>query len=303
VTRYVIGLDIGGTAIKAACVEVPSGRTLSADRVSTFATDEGWPHRVRERVAELEALYKSPAAAIAIAAPGIAAADQRSIWWMQNRLAESQGLDWTDFLGRSSLVPVMNDAHAALLGEWWKGPHHECRNLIMLTLGTGVGGAAMVDGNILRGHLGRAGHLGHISLDPNGQADIVGTPGSLEEAIGECSIERRTNGRFNSTIAMLAHLQSHDDAQIRAAWDRSVRALAAGVASLVNVLDPEIIILGGGIADAGPLLFVPLAAELDKMEWRPHGKAVRIEPAVCGEYAGAYGAARRAMEQLKNEGR
>ena len=298
-TRYVIGLDIGGTAVKAACVEAPSGRTLSADIVRTFASAEDWPNRVRERVAELEAVYKSRAAAIAIAAPGIAAPDERSIWWMQNRLAEVQGLDWTEFLGRSAVVPVLNDAHAALLGEWWKGPHHECRNLLMLTLGTGVGGAAVVDGRLLRGHLGRAGHLGHISLDPNGECDIVNTPGSLEEAIGECSLRRRTNGRFNFTIEMLARVQSHEDDEARAVWDQSIRALAAGMASLINVLDPEVIIIGGGIAVAGPLLFQPLQAELDKFEWRPHGRAVRIEPAVCSEYAGAYGAARRAMEQLE----
>src|SRR5438132_1167130 len=76
--------------------------------------------------------------------------------------------------------------------------------VMMVAVGTGVGGAAMVDGRLLKGHLGRAGHLGHISLGPNGTRDIVNTPGSLEEAIGNCTIERRTAGRFTSTLALAA---------------------------------------------------------------------------------------------------
>jgi len=215
---------------------------------------------------------------------------------MQGRLADLQGLDWTRFLGRRSLVPVLNDAQAALLGEVWKGAARGCENVIMLSLGTGVGGAAMLDGQLLRGHLGRAGHLGHISLDPTGSLDIVNTPGSLEEAIGECSLRRRTNGRFDSTVAMLA--LGWNDGAIRAVWLESVRALARGIASLVNVLDPEVVVLGGGIVAARERLFEPLHAELDKIEWRPHGKKVRIVPATAGEFAGALGAAKNAIDHL-----
>jgi glucokinase len=198
-------------------------------------------------------------------------------------------------LERVETVRVVNDAQAALLGEVHYGAAAGCANVIMLTLGTGVGGAAMVDGRLLRGHLGRAGHLGHISLDPNGQPDIVNTPGSLEDAFGNCTIERRSGGRFRTMGEMFDQLTLGDE-HAKTIWRGSVRALAVGIASLVNVLDPEVVILGGGIVAAENVLFEPLRAELAKVEWRPHGRAVRVVSAAAGEYAGAIGAAWHAMK-------
>nr|HXE54565.1 ROK family protein [Tepidisphaeraceae bacterium] len=239
-----------------------------------------------------------PAQAIGLAGPGIAAPDGRSIWWMQGRLDQIQGLNWTEFLSRPIRVSVLNDAQAALMGESWIGAAAGCKNVMLLTLGTGVGGALMVDGRLLRGHLGRAGHLGHICLNSDGNPDITGTPGSLENAIGNCTIEQRTNGRFKSTHDLIA-ASAAGDADATTAWRRSVRALTCGVASLINVADPEIVVIGGGIARAGAALFDPLRAELDRVEWRPHGKQARVVPAVLGEHAGAIGAARIAMVDQK----
>ncbi len=215
---------------------------------------------------------------------------------MQGRLAEVEGLDWTVFLARWKCVPVLNDAQAALLGEVWHGAAAGRRNVMMLTLGTGVGGAAMVDGRLLKGHLGRAGHLGHICMDIDGPPDIVNTPGSLEEAVGNCTIEQRTGGRFSSTLD-LADAHRGGDAEATRVWSRMIRALACGIASLVNVLNPEVVVIGGGISLAGDVLFEPLEKELTKVEWRPHGQRVKIVPAKLGEYAGAYGAAWNAMNQ------
>ena len=180
------------------------------------------------------------------------------------------------------------------MGEVWQGAAAGAKNVILLTLGTGVGGAAMVDGRLLKGHIGRAGHLGHVSLDPDGPPDITGTPGSLEVAIGNCTIRERTGGRYESTLALAAAHAAGDEAAGRL-WLQSVKALAAGVAGLINVLDPEIVIVGGGIAAAGAALFDPLRKHLESFEWRPHGRQARVVPAVLGEYAGALGAAWNAM--------
>jgi glucokinase len=189
---------------------------------------------------------------------------------------------------------VLNDAQAALVGEAWCGAARGVEHAILLTLGTGVGGAALVDGRILRGRLGRAGHLGHVSLDPSGPLDIVHTPGSLEDAVGDCTVARRTGGRFQDT-ASLVRAASAGDRDARDAWATSVRNLAAAIASLVNVLDPEVVVIGGGIARAGAALFVPLRREVARFEWRPGGQRVRIVPARLGGRAGAFGAARHAM--------
>jgi glucokinase len=192
------------------------------------------------------------------------------------------------------MVPVLNDGHAALLGEAWMGAARGFANVILLTLGTGVGGAAMVDGRLLRGHIGRAGHLGHSSLDPDGPPDCAGTPGSIEVAIGNCTIQERSGGRFHATYDLIAaHLKG--DAEASEIWLKSVKALAAAICSFINILDPEAVIVGGGIARAGAALFGPLQRFLERMEWRPGGYRARILPAQLGEMAGAFGAAHNSL--------
>src|SRR5208282_3807408 len=134
---------------------------------------------------------REPPAWIGLAAPGLAAPDQRLIRCMPGRLPGLERLVWRKVLKAAGPVPVLNDAQAALLGEVWRGAARGARNACLLTLGTGVGGAALVDGRLLRGHIGRAGHLGHASLDPAGPPDVARTPGSLENAIGECTLKAR----------------------------------------------------------------------------------------------------------------
>jgi glucokinase len=291
--RYAIGIDIGVTNIKSVCV-TPAGEVLAEDRILTRADDPGWPARVREHVAALEARRGEPAAWLGIAAPGIARPDGRAIWWMQGRLDEVEGLVWAEYLERPA--PLLNDAQAALLGEVWKGAARGARHAVLLTLGTGVGGAALCDGRLLKGSIGRAGHFGHTCVDFGGIPDMTGLPGTIEDAIGNYTIERRTRGRFKTTHDLVA-AHAAGDPEAGEVWLRSVRALAAGVASAINVIDPEKVIIGGGIAVAGPALFAPLAKCLDEMEWRAHGHRVPIVPAALGDLAGAFGAAWNAMQE------
>ena len=289
---FSIGCDIGVTNVKMACVS-RAGTVLARRMADTDAASADWPIRVKRHVEELESEYGG-AESVGVAAPGVAHPSGSCIWWMAGRLEEVQGLDWTDHLKRGGDVPVLNDAQAALLGEAWLGAARGSRNAAMLTLGTGVGGALLVDGHLLRGAAGRAGHLGHISLDVDGPPDVTNCPGSLEHAVGNVTLAERTGGRFSSTHELIAAHQRGDPGAT-AVWLRSVRALAAGVASIINVADPEVFVIGGGIARAGPALFEPLNAYLGEYEWRPHGRRVRVVPAELGEYAGAIGAARNGM--------
>jgi len=292
---YALGIDLGGSSIKAVAV-IPDGRVLVQKQVSfDAAAGLDWSGKIRDLVRQLQSERERPASAIGLSAPGLAAADQRSIAHMPGRLQGLEGLDWTWFLESASPVPVLNDAHAALLGEAWIGAARSYHNVIMLTLGTGVGGAAMVDGRLLRGAIGRAGHLGHASLNPEGPPDVTQTPGSLESAIGNCTLPERTHGRFQTTHELLAACRA-GDAEARAVWLKSVKALAAAVCSFINILDPDAVIVGGGVARAGERLFRPLLHFLEAMEWRPGGHRVRILPALLSEFAGAFGAAHRAME-------
>ncbi len=291
---YGTGVDLGGTNIKTVAVS-GEGQVLERSSGPT-PTDSpaSWIEVIRQRIKEIENVCGEAARWIGLAAPGLAARDNFSIASMPGKLRGLEGLNWTEALQTSHPVPVLNDAHAALLGEVWIGAAQGCRNAVLLTIGTGVGGAILADGHLFTGHLGRAGHLGHISLNPDGPPDIVGTPGSLEQTIGNSTLAKRSAGRFTSTRQLVeAHLTG--DEQATNVWLRSVYNLAAGITSIVNALDPEVIIIGGGIAQAGPALFDPLAGFMEKIEWRPQGQQVRIIPAALGDFAGALGAAYYAM--------
>lgn len=291
---YAIGCDIGVTYCKIVCV-TREGVVLRQKTTRTNADSLEWPVGVKSEINRLEAEH-GRACAVGVAAPGIADRLGDRIYWMQGRLDQVQGLNWTEFLARPLCdVPVLNDAHAALLGEAWVGAAKNSSNVAMLTLGTGVGGALMVDGRLLRGAIGRAGHLGHISLGVDGPPDVTNCPGSLESAIGNVTVTARTGGRFATTHDLIAaHLGG--DADASRVWLRSVKTLAAAVASIVNVADPEVFVIGGGIARAGSALFDPLNEYLDRYEWRPHDRRVKIVPAALGEYAGAIGAARDSID-------
>ena len=295
---YAIGIDLGGTNIKFVAA-TPTGAILSRASAPTYDDNADWAQTIRALIERIADEQGSAPQVVGLCAPGLAAPDGRSILWMQGRLEAVQNLDWTQYLGFEKTVIVLNDAQAALLGEIWLGAAKGARNAILLTLGTGVGGGIVCDGHLLRGHIGRAGHLGHISLDPNGQKDIVNTPGSLEDAIGDCTVNQRSNGRFTSTAALVQAYRNGDQnaAEI---WLRSVQILAAAIVSLSNAVDPEIVILGGGVAaGAGDSLLAPLQKYLDAWEWRPTGSQIKIVPAILGEYAGACGAVYEALQANK----
>ena len=156
-------------------------------------------------------------------------------------------------------------------------------------------GAIVSGGRLLRGHLGRAGHFGHLTVDHKGKLDICNCPGSIEDAIGNYTIRERSGGRFGSTRDLLAALETGDP-HAGEVWSASIRALGAAVASLVNVLDPEVVLIGGGIAEADHLLLEPLQQALDEFEWRPDNHRVTIRKAELGEWAGTWGAAWNAVK-------
>ncbi|MFL6208636.1 MAG: ROK family protein [Pyrinomonadaceae bacterium] len=291
---YSIGVDLGGTNIKAVAV-TGSGQVL--DHITAATEDDDstrWAGRVRELINTLAGRRDEPPACVGLASPGMVARDGRSIAAVHGQLERLAGLDWTTFLKTTAPVLVLNDAHAALLGEVWQGAAVGCQDAVLLTLGTGGGGAILAGGRLLKGHTGRGGHIGHICLNIDGPPDAIGIPGSLEEAIGDRTLAARSAGRFTSTERLVAAHLAGDEAATRV-WLRSVYQLACAVASVINLLDPEVVIIGGGIARADRALFDPLEEYLEHLEWRPDGHRVRLLPAALGDLAGALGAAYNAM--------
>lgn len=292
-----IGIDLGGSRIKSVCIDA-AGTVLQE---SYHPTDDGddsvWKHTVYNAVNSLEIAMKQTIPFMGIAAPGLPNNDHTAIACMPGRLAGLENFDWSGFINKP--VFVLNDAVAALLAESRFGAAKNKKHVVLLTLGTGVGGAILIDGKPYLGAFNKAGHIGHMVIDEEGESDVTGMPGSLETCIGNCTIQKRSNGKFNSTFELL-HAYKNKDVFAKEIWLKSIKQLALGLSSLTNILSPETIILGGGITAAGNDLFDPLMEFMKAYEWRAGGNKAEIVKAKFGELAGAIGAACFAAECNKN---
>lgn len=295
--NFGIGIDLGGTRIKSARFDLSTGELLATAMKPTRDGElvEGEPAfaaGIRELIANHETEAGGKAQVVGVSAPGLADRLGTCIRFMPGKLDGLENLVWADFLQRP--VACLNDAHAALMGEIWQGAAKAREDVVMMTLGTGVGGAVVSGGRLLHGHIGRAGHLGHVTVNLDDPPDIANTPGSIEYAIGNGYLAQRSQGRFHMTSDLLAAVEA-GDAAATAVWDRSIQALAATVASMINAFDPELVLLGGGIANAWQHVEPGLLRWLDQYEWRPGGHRVPVQQAQLGEWAGCYGAVHYAV--------
>jgi glucokinase len=209
-------------------------------------------------------------------------------------------------------VPIAadNDARVALAGEVAWGAARKCRNVVMLTLGTGVGGGVVADGRVLRGATGAAGHIGHLTVDPFGVLCICGNRGCLETVFSARTIEseafaaihRGTESRLLAhgdklpSCAEVFELARQGDAVASDIIRKATVVLGGAIAGLAFVFDPELIILGGQISEAGDVLLGPLRAEV---RWRTQGLLRREIPIVRSalvDPSGVLGAAALALE-------
>lgn len=291
---YTIGIDLGGSHVKTVVVST-EGDTLAKHNLPFDPSIKmDWGRCIKQIVEKTESEQSAAAENVGLSAPGLAALDGSSIVHMPDRLEGLVNLNWQDYLNLDQPVPVVNDGHAALLGEAWLGAAKGFKNVILLTLGTGVGGAALVEGKLLRGRTGKGGHFGHTSLGSGQPIDICNCPNSLELAIGNCSIPERSNGRFSHTGEMMDAIKNGDK-EAEKIWMKSIEDLATAICSFSNILDPEAIIIGGGIANAGDRLFQPLRNYLNPILWKTDDYELKLLPAELGDLAGAYGAAAHAI--------
>ncbi|MFC5412960.1 ROK family protein [Larkinella bovis] len=285
-----IGIDIGGTRIKGVLIEVETGAVLHRVVCPTNDGQDGqWKQAVVDAFRQVKAVAQGPVVGVGLSAPGLPTPANDAIVCMPGRLPGLEGLVWTDFLGTP--VRVLNDAHAALMAEARYGAARNRRNALLLTLGTGVGGGLLIDGNLYQGYYQMAGHLGHVSVQADSsQLGITNMPANLEDAIGNATVSRRSYGRYASTYELVdAYRQQEPLATL--VWLQSVRQLAVTLAGFANAFSPELIVLGGGIVQAGEALFEPLNTFLEVFEWRPAGKKTTICKAHFEDWAGAIGAA------------
>jgi glucokinase len=293
--KHYLGIDIGGTKIKVVVLDehgtiLEKNEALTEDGVSE---QELWKRKIIAIIQQKTEQYvetNQNGLSIGISAPGLVDSKNKMTLHMPERLKGIEDFNWSSELGQD--ISVINDGQSACLAEYesfyqTKGVLH----FLMLTLGTGVGGGIIINGQLYQGNLQRAGHVGHMSVDYNGALTMTNMPGSLEHAVGNFSITERTNGQFNS-VRELVNAYGNGDSKAEVWWLESVQKLAIGLASLTNILSPEYIVLGGGISSgAGKDLFEPLEKFMSDYEWRPGTYQTKIKGARLGAYAGAIGAA------------
>lgn len=290
----VIGVDLGGTAIKLGRYS-KSGDCLETLVVTTPqpATPEAVLATMVQAIDQLDP--DRQVKAIGVGTPGPACAKGRMARVAIN-LAGWRDVPLAEWIEAKTGLPTVlaNDANCAGLGESWLGAGAAFQDLIVLTLGTGVGGAIILNEKLFVGRTGAAGELGLITLNPEGPPCNSGNRGSLEQY---CSVQavRREMGCEPGKLA--AQALTGDMAAI-AFWQRYGHDLGAGLASLIYVLTPEAIILGGGISAAADLFLPTVWQELEQRVLPSSREGLQILTAQLGNQAGVVGAARLALTRF-----
>ena len=286
-SKIAIGVDLGGTRIKTVVVDGKGG-LLYQEYTPTNDGYENWKETILGSIEQAKNNIGLSNYVVGISAPGIPDGKNSVIEFMPGRLQGLENFNWSSYLNKTTWV--LNDAVAALMAEATLGSARDKKNVVMLTLGTGVGGAILIDGKPYQGNFQKAGHIGHMSLNCEENVDITGMPGSLEDAIGNCTIQKRSMGKFKDTHSLLQAYRNGDHFA-KWVWLASVRKLSIAIASISNMISPESVILGGGITEAGNDLIEPLESFLSIYEWRPGGNKVEVVKAQFNDMAGAIGAA------------
>ncbi len=293
---YAIALDLGGTAIKAGIYD-DAGHQHAVHSIPT--PQPATPEAVLVALADLCQTLDPDGhiTCVGLGVPGITDAAGRVVktainlektLWQNIPLAEH-----LEQLTNRQVI-LANDANCAGLGEVWLGAarEKELQDVLMLTLGTGVGGAVILKGKLFTGHGGAGAELGHIGLNIDGPACNCGSHGCLEQYVSIHGIERLT-GKDPHTLGLLAQ---QGDVQALAAWEKVGRYLGAGLTSLVYIFTPQAIVIGGGVS-ASSQFFLPRAlAEVKTRVLPACAEGLILRAAQLGNDAGMAGAARLAFQ-------
>ncbi len=305
---YVLALDIGGTKLAAGVVG-PDGQTHSF--VAAPSRTELGPDAVLADLFELgrSAVVEADVPWSDVEAVGIGCGGPldaaRGVLIAPPHLPGWHDIPVAALAQKAFQRPALleNDATAAAAAEHAYGAGVGTRNMVYLTISTGVGGGAVIDGRLYRGSAGNGGEFGHVTVDCNGRiCKGCGRRGCLEAYVSGTSIAERTIEGMEpaSSLATLAQQPTAVDVVEAAAagdayaariWQETLDALACGLTSIVNLFEPELVVLGGGVTLAGHALLDPVRRDVREQAMAPAGRTVEIVTAALGERVGVVGAA------------
>ena len=319
--RYVLGIDIGGTNLVVGAVTedgahirglhseptgVPDGPDIVLDRIARMAGETIAATKQHDPDATI--------LGVGIGSPGPLDRKRGLVIFTPN-------LRWKNMPVRDRIGNALglraaldNDANCAMLGEHWVGAAMGASNAVCFTIGTGIGGGIVVNGKLVHGASDAAAEIGHITIDVNGRRCGCGNDGCLEayasgpaiarracEAIEAGAVSEISTMACNDPSAITAQTVFEAAARGDALADELVRDtaryLGVGIANMLNIMNPEVVVICGGVTQAGDHLFVPLRREVARRAFKPAVEACRIVPGALPGTAGVVGAARAWIDQ------
>lgn len=293
-----IGVDLGGTDIKAALVS-PQGEILFHSVTPTPATQGAQAVVEALRVIIETCLYQAvdmnlKVHAAGIGTPGIVSPDGCTVLGAAENITGWENINVASPLEFATALKVRltNDANAMALGEWKYGAARGHNDVLFVTVGTGIGGAALINGKPWRGYQGRGMEIGHIAIDCNGEKCACGSNGCLEHLASTAALvryyEKITRRIADGKLIVEAYKKGEPEAQ--EAMQRHWNYLGAGIASLINVFAPQLVVVGGGITQAGEFYMKNLREAVMQRVIADCAANTAIVAATLGNNAGALGA-------------
>ena len=322
---YVVGVDLGGTNVRAAVIDRASEQIVArGENISSRGMDGPEMTAMQIATAARTALDQAGASleqvlGVGVAVPGHVKAKEGLVKWAPNFKDQWKEVPIAALIERHLGLPVQigNDANLAALGEFRFGAGREVRHLVMVTLGTGIGGGIIVDGKLLDGADGGAGEIGHMVINPGGRggnsafgsvegetqrdAIIERAARKIQEGYQTSLGERVDYNRFALTPAIIAEEAQKGDAIALEVFEETGYYLGLCVTNLIDLLNPEMVVIGGGIAQAGDIILDPIRRTVTATAIRSLAKSCRIVPAELGDNAGIFGGAAIILQTLAGE--
>ena len=319
--NYIVGIDLGGTNIAVGCVSEDGTkvRGLVSEPTRSDLGPDGVVHRMMETAERSMKLLQAEEKGAQVVGVGIGAPGPLDFHRGVVLLAPNLG--WTDMPLRDRIAKGLqrpaaldNDANCAALGEWWQGAAQGTSHALAVTIGTGIGGGVILNGKIYHGASDCAGELGHTTIDMDGRRCACGNYGCLEayasgpaialraaEALSsgyESSLRARVGGDLMQITAQTVYDAANEGDELALEVVRDTASyLGAGIANFLNIFNPEVVVVCGGVTAAGERLFGPMQREVARRAFKPAVAACRIVPGALPGSAGVIGAAKAYLDQ------